>query len=90
MSQPFEEDDKRALSTTTAWAEGRAPECYTRINITKNTKGYSFETTASIKWLGMFDAKVAMATLLRSADQLAREEIEIRERIDAGIVEDSE
>jgi len=88
MSQPFESDDQRALSTTTAWAEGRAPECYTRINITKNTKGYSFETAASIRWIGMFDADVAMATLLRSADRQAREEIEIRERTDAGILED--
>ena len=59
------------------------PERYVRINITKNSKGYSHETTVSLRWSEGADESAAVGALLRLADGEARAEIARRERIDA-------
>jgi len=58
------------------------PERYIRINITKNSKGYSHETTVSLKWSGDDGYPEQLAVMLRDADGLARAEIAEREQRD--------
>lgn len=61
-----------------------SPERSIRINITKNTKGYSYETSVSLRWTGEdFDEVDELATLLRTSDERARREIVEREELDA-------
>ena len=69
-------DEQTVMTEATA-----APEGYIRINITKNSKGYSHETTVSLRWTSG-DYKTAIAAMLRESDILARNEIEERQRVD--------
>jgi hypothetical protein len=64
-------------------AVATAPERYTRIAITKNTKGYSYETTVSLRWAeGEVDPQEELRVLLRQADHQARMEMARREHLD--------
>jgi hypothetical protein len=64
-------------------AIGGAPERYVRINVEKNTKGYQYETTISLRWTdGDFDAEQALIDLLAQSDALARHEIIQRQQAD--------
>jgi len=64
-------------------AIGGAPEKYVRINIEKNTKGYQYETTVSVRWTdGELDAEQAIVDLLAQSDAMARQEIRQREDAD--------
>lgn len=59
------------------------PEAYVRINVTKNTKGYSYETTVSLRWdTARVGGSPIIAGMLSDADRLARDEIARRERED--------
>lgn len=63
-----------------------SPERYCRIAITKNSKGYSHETTVSLRWSGDdFDYIGELNHLNGTADLLAREEIAAREADDNSI-----
>ena len=63
--------------------ETTAPELYIRTQITKNTKGYSYETTASVKWVGtIHEGEAMLAELLGRADTVCRQEIDHREALD--------
>ena len=57
-------------------------ERYVRIAITKNTKGYSYESTVSLRWTGEIAAHLELDDLNRTADKLARLEIARREDLD--------
>ena len=74
------------MTDTQQTATSMAPEKYVRINITKNTKGYGYETTISVRWQDGDEIQLA-ADLLASADIVAREEMERREALDAGEAE---
>lgn len=68
---------------TTLETETKSPEKYVRINITKNSKGFTYETTVSLRWEGNKTAYTAILDdLNREADALARLEILKRERAD--------
>jgi len=72
------------LASAELTTTGGAPERYIRINITKNTKGYSYETTVSLRWtVGIHLHEQALRNLLFQSDQLARAEIADRETRDA-------
>lgn len=62
------------------------PEKYVRIAITKNSRGYSFESTISLRWSGDDVAYTAiLADLNQEADALARLEIvrrQVADRLD--------
>lgn len=60
-----------------------AVERYVRINITKNTKGYSYETTISLRWTGDIDRDFELDRLNVEADNEARAEIKRRQGLDA-------
>jgi len=73
------------MTDTQQTATSMAPEKYVRINITKNTKGYTYETTTSVRWQGAEDDGIqVIAGLLQHADATARVEIAQREAVDAG------
>jgi len=60
------------------------PRRYIRVAVTKNTKGYSYETTVSLEWRGSLNVGAAMlGGMLREADDLGREEVVIRKRLDS-------
>lgn len=68
----------------TVYEMNTTPEIYLRVNITKNTKGYNAETTASVRTTGSEAAACELlSNLLASADTIARTEIAARERVDA-------
>lgn len=69
----------RTITETT-----KSPERYIRINITKNSKGYTYETTVSLRWeyIGTVDPAYLLDQLNREADQLARLDIARREALD--------
>lgn len=62
---------------------GGSPLAHVRINITRNTKGYSFETTVSVDSDDLDAVRRETAHLLRDADAIARHEIAEREWLDA-------
>jgi hypothetical protein len=69
--------------TTTPETTKTSPEKYVRIAITKNSKGFSYDTTVSLKWDGDTTVYTAiLADLNREADALARLEIRQRELAD--------
>ena len=56
-----------------------------RINVTKNTKGYQYETTVEVAWSGEEHAGIDPLTrLCAAADMVARREVENRELLDKG------
>lgn len=56
-----------------------------RINVTKNTKGYQYETTVEVAWSGEEHAGIdPMTRLCAAADMVARREVENRELLDKG------
>jgi hypothetical protein len=64
----------------------RQPERYVRINITKQAKGYVYETTVSLRWDDQETNENADSELCRlseMADFEARGEIARREALDA-------
>jgi hypothetical protein len=78
-------DHDHQVQTATLTSEWKAdPEHYIRINISRNTKGYSAETTVSVRWVGTPDEQAdALRELLHQADTLAREEVALRKIEDA-------
>jgi hypothetical protein len=58
------------------------PELYVYTNITRTTKGYSHETTTTVR--GDLAPGARLADLLAGADHVARTEIERRESRDLG------
>jgi hypothetical protein len=64
-------------------ATAEAPERYVRINVTKNSKGYTHETTVSVRGsLSEQEARFEVSRLLEMADLEARLEIANREQRD--------
>jgi hypothetical protein len=60
------------------------PELYVRANITKNTKGYQAETTASVRAsMSADEIEGLLRGLLAMTDRVTREEIAVRSRMDA-------
>jgi hypothetical protein len=69
-----------------------APEFYVRVNIAKNSKGYTHETTVSMRWSGDWEevpvdgesylTPFVLGNLHRMADESARKEIKRRESLD--------
>lgn len=69
-----------------------SPESYMRIKITKNTKGYSFETTVSGRIEGVDGSSIlqkVMPQMLIDADTIARQEIERRELLGSGALDEA-
>lgn len=62
---------------------GGSPLAHLRINITKNSRGYGFETTVSVDSDDLDAVRREAAHLLRDADAIARHEIAEREFLDA-------
>lgn len=60
------------------------PERYVRINISQNSKGFTYETTVSLRWTGEQmtgeEARVELERLGQDARVLAQDEIARRER----------
>lgn len=72
-----------ALFSTELAAIGESPERYVRIAVTKNTKGFSYETTVSLRWTSnLTEGAEELQSLLQLSDGLAREEIANREALD--------
>lgn len=60
----------------------KSPEKYVRIAITKNSKGFSYDTTVSLKWDGDSTAyRSILDDLNQEADALARLDIARREAV---------
>lgn len=68
-----------------AWdtATNGATERYIRVNITKNTKGYQYDTTVSVRSTDPYcDLEAEVGALNTAADDEARAEIRRREAED--------
>jgi hypothetical protein len=73
-----------AVSTNELAVERADAEKYIRINIAKNSKGYTYETTVSLRWSDEDCPYVdELGELNRDAATLARAEIGRREKADA-------
>ncbi len=62
-----------------------SPRYHMRVQVTKNTKGYSYETSVSVEGDDGETVALSAKQLLIDADTIARQEIERRERLD-GVV----
>lgn len=55
---------------------------HVRCVITKNTKGYQYETSASANYDDPDESLAVITRLLREVDTIARDEIAVRARLD--------